>query len=370
MPYQSVNGGASMTVLLKVKRIILVITALFFSLCLFVFPVSGSDDDSSELNDNKQLRFGADGKFVIVQFTDTQDDQHIHPKTVRLIEAVLDDQDPDLVVFTGDNITSGPKTEEDVWIAINNIVEPVDSRAIPWLITYGNHDEDHSGETGLYEADMLEIYMSYAYNINQEGPEGVNGTGNMHVLVYDSAFAQPLYNVWALDSGRYAPAEIDGQSIADDDLPGWDWIRPSQIEWYTKTSEKLEEEFGEKIPSLMYFHIPLWEFGFMWNNKENHDVVGEKNECVCSGPFNSGLYAAMLERGDVKGVFVGHDHINDYVGNYFGIHLGYSANTGFGTYGLSGAEKDRMRGARVFIIDEEDPENFETYMVRASDYGI
>jgi hypothetical protein len=82
-----------------------------------------------------------------------------------------------------------------------------------------------------------------------------------------------------LDSGRYAPSEIDGQSIADGGLPGWDWIRPSQIEWY-------------------------------------------------------------------------------------------SANTGFGTYGLDGPEKDRMRGARVFVIDEADPERFETYMVRASDYGI
>jgi hypothetical protein len=108
----------------------------------------------------------------------------------------------------------------------------------------------------------------------------------------------------------------------------------------------------------------------MWDNQENHEIVGERNECVCSGPFNSGLYAAMPQRGDVKGVFVGHDHINDYVGNYFGIYLGYSANAGFGTYGLDGPEKDRMRGARVVVIDEADPEHFETYMVRASDYGI
>jgi hypothetical protein len=29
-----------------------------------------------------------------------------------------------------------------------------------------------------------------------------------------------------------------------------------------------------------------------------------------------------------------------------------------------------MRGARVFVIDRDDPERFETHMVRASDYGI
>jgi hypothetical protein len=82
------------------------------------------------------------------------------------------------------------------------------------------------------------------------------------------------------------------------------------------------------------------------------------------------LLAAILGRGDVKGVFVGHDHVNDYVGDYFGVRLGYSANTGFGTYGLDGEERDRMRGAPVFVIQEDRPEDFETFMVFAADYGI
>jgi hypothetical protein len=99
-------------------------------------------------------------------------------------------------------------------------------------------------------------------------------------------------------------------------------------------------------------------------------VVGERNEDECPGPFNSGLFSALLERDDVKGVFVGHDHNNDYVGNYFGIYLGYSANAGFGTYGLGGADNNRLRGARVFVLNEDDPEHFETHMVFARDYGI
>ena len=108
----------------------------------------------------------------------------------------------------------------------------------------------------------------------------------------------------------------------------------------------------------------------MWERRENHGVVGELNEPVSPGPFNSGLFAAMQERGDVKGVFVGHDHINDFQGDYFGIRLGYAANTGFGTYGLDGDEENRMRGARVFVLTERDPANFESYMVWARDYGI
>jgi hypothetical protein len=132
----------------------------------------------------------------------------------------------------------------------------------------------------------------------------------------------------------------------------------------------------------MFFHIPLHEFRTMYENDAfkaqhpelglfpQHEVTGERNEDECPGPFNSGLFSALLERGDVKGVFVGHDHVNNYVGNYFGIMLGYSANTGFGTYGLGGADNDRLRGARVFVLNEENLEDIQTFMVYASQFGI
>jgi hypothetical protein len=292
------------------------------------------------------------------------------------------------VVFTGDQLTSACKTPDDVRKAIDNIVRPVDERRIPWLVAFGNHDEDQTPATGMDEAAMLKIYMSYPYNVNRAGPAGVTGTGNMNLLVRGHHSGAPAFNVWALDSGRYAPAKIAGQVLDEDALlgwgwmPTWDWIKHDQVSWYTRTSEQLEREHGRKIPSLMFFHIPLQEFRQMYDNDAykrahpelgllpQHGVVGERNEDECPGPFNSGLFAAALERGDVKGVFVGHDHVNDYVGNYFGIQLGYSANTGFATYGLGGPENHRMRGARVFQIDERDPASFKTRMVRAIDYGI
>jgi 3',5'-cyclic AMP phosphodiesterase CpdA len=344
------------------------------ALTCFCFSVSFADPEKPECT--SKLKFKADKTFKIVQFTDTQDDQEIDPRTVALIEAVLDDQQPDLVVFTGDNVTKGPMTADDVRTAIDGFARPVDSRGIPWFMTYGNHDEDHTPVTGVDEEAMLDMYMSYPNNINKQGPKNVHGTGNMNVLIYSARGNKPVFNVWGLDSGRYAPEEIAGQRIADDFLlgwtwmPDWDWMRPSQIAWYINTSEKLEKKNNRKIPSLMFFHIPLQEFRTMYENRARHEFTGERNEDECPGPFNSGLFSAMLERGDVKGVFVGHDHVNNYVGNYFGIMLGYSANTGFGTYGLGGSDNDRLRGARVFNLNEADPETIETHMVYARDYGI
>jgi 3',5'-cyclic AMP phosphodiesterase CpdA len=337
-------------------------------------------------DDHHTLRFKADGTFKIVQFTDTQDGTKIEPRTVQLINKVLDTEKPDLVVFTGDNINGSPKSAREVRLAIDNWASLVDRRSIPWFALFGNHDEDSMPQTGVDEKAMLEMYMSYRYNINQPGPSDVNGTGNMNVLIYGSRSPKPIFGVWGLDSGRYAPDKLAGQKIGDDFLlgwgwmPTWDWIRPSQIEWYTQTSQYNEQRFHEKVPSLMFFHIPLQEWRTMFENGKRHQLEGYRFEDECPGPFNSGLLAALQERGDVKGVFVGHDHVNNYTGNYFGIRLGYSANTGFGTYGLCspGSDplpctdnlKNAMRGARVFTLKEGDPANFGTHMVYASDKQI
>ncbi len=47
-----------------------------------------------------------------------------------------------------------------------------------------------------------------------------------------------------------------------------------------------------------------------------------------------------------------------------------AGSAGFGAYGLEGMNPDRLRGARVFVLPENSPENFETHMVFASQYGI
>lgn len=316
------------------------------------------------------LRFRADGTFVLVQFTDVQDDQDIDPRTVRLIEAVLDEHRPDLVVFSGDNVREGPRTPADVHRAVDGFVAPLESREVPWAVTFGNHDEDHTPLTGMDEEALLDHYMSFPHNLNRPSPAGVHGTGNGRILVMGSQSDAPAFAVWLLDSGRYAADTLAGQALADDGLRAYDWIRPSQVAWYAAASRATEERWGRKLPALMFFHIPLPEFALLWEHGDNHGVTGEKNENVAAGAFNSGLFGAVVDRGDVAGIFVGHDHVNDYVGDYFGVRLGFAANVGFGTYGLEGEEKDRMRGARVFRIREAEPRAFETFMVFARDYGI
>ncbi|MGG1397639.1 metallophosphoesterase family protein [Bacillus salipaludis] len=336
----------------------------------------------AETNDNAKLQFNPDGKFKIVQFNDTQDDEQIDRRTIELMNKVLDSEKPDFVVLNGDIITGGCNSELEMRQAMNNVAQPMEQRGIKWAVTFGNHDEDSTPKGGLDEEAMLKFYMAYKYNVNQPGVSGINGTGNMNLLIRDSAGKKAAFNLWLLDSGRYAPKTIAGQDFSG--YPTWDWIRSNQVNWYFETSKKLEKQFGYKVPSLMFIHIPLWEHRYMWFDSvdsrtdidharaiEKHQIVGERNEEECPGPINSGMFSAMLDRGDVKGVFCGHDHVNTYMGNYFGILLGYSGSTGFGAYGLPGAERNRLRGARVFNLDETKADVLvETHMVFAKDFGI
>ena len=79
---------------------------------------------ATELSRHPQrgLRFGRDGKFKIVQFNDTQDDEKIDRRTLELMRAVLDDEQPDLVILNGDNITGGCDTPLEMHQAMNNVV--------------------------------------------------------------------------------------------------------------------------------------------------------------------------------------------------------------------------------------------------------
>ena len=69
-----------------------------------------------------------------------------------------------------------------------------------------------------------------------------------------------------------------------------------------------------------------------------------------------GVFAAFLQQGDVLATVSGHDHTNNFVINHRGIDIINTPGVGFSSY------NDETVGSRVFVIDENDPANYETYM--------
>lgn len=49
--------------------------------------------------------------------------------------------------------------------------------------------------------------------------------------------------------------------------------------------------------------------------------------------INNGEFDALHEKGDILGVFVGHDHKNSFVGRYKDMDLGFTQSAGFNVYG-------------------------------------
>jgi len=309
------------------------------------------------------LGFRPGGTFKILQFSDVQDGPEPDPRTLRAMGALLDAEKPDLVVLTGDTVdTNLCRTEMDIRTAIRGIVEPLETRAVPWAHTMGNHDVDGLERIGLTKRRMMAMFRRHKFNVNPPEPRGVDGAGNGLLNVCASSGEGPVFGVWLLDSGAYAP-----ERAGERELGGYDWIRASQVAWYQATSRLVERRLRRKLPSLMFFHICLPEFEKMW---KAGGAVGERNEAECPARINSGLFAAALDRGDVLGMYVGHDHVNTYEGSWFGIRLGFGGSIGYASYGLDAQGepgRDRLRGARVFMIREADPWTFESRYLCAAE---
>jgi hypothetical protein len=125
----------------------------------------------------------------------------------------------------------------------------------------------------------------------------------------------------------------------------------------------LEEYNGEKIPAMMYMHIPLPELALIAKNRSECAFEGYQGEDVAHSELNSGLFSTLLQRGDVKAVFFGHDHENDFTGIYCGIRMGYD---GFLSY--HACQQESIRGGRIIDLCASDPEKIETHMVRVRDF--
>ncbi|OCT11357.1 metallophosphoesterase [Paenibacillus pectinilyticus] len=295
------------------------------------------------------LTFREDRTFTITQFTDLHwiDGRTEDQQTLRLMEEVLDAEQPDLVVFTGDIIYTGPVADgehhcEEPLQAFRDAMQAVEDRKIPWAVVFGNHDT----ESLITRDELMSSVLTYPYTLTQPGPENISGVGN-YTLSLQGSDGQTKANLIFLDSGAYSPVPH---------IEGYDWIRSDQINWYKEESRKLQASAsGQPIPALAFFHIPIPEYQQLWDTTT---CYGNMFEASISSPrVNSGLFTAMLEMGDVIGTFVGHDHVNDYWGDLHGIRLCFGRATGYNTYGKEGFH----RGARMIRLREGE-RAFETWL--------
>ncbi len=297
---------------------------------------------------NRELKFN-NGKFKIMQIADTQEIPAVSPDTIKLISAALDAEKPDLVIFTGDQIKGyssfflGEKGKKNTESTIKELIKPLEERSIPFTMTFGNHD----GEAALKKNEQFELY--------KQSP----------MFVYADAASEGDEATFCLSiEDKFLVYLFDTHSKAKDG--GYCGVYKEQIDWY----RSVRDSYDSPVPSLVFQHIPTPEYFDVikkvrrftkgavraYGNHKNEfytldpSNIGNRDFMKESpaAPFkNIGQVDAFLEKGEVLGLFVGHDHINSFVSNYKGLDLGYSQGAGFNVYGPG-----YDRGVRIFNIDE------------------
>lgn len=307
------------------------------------------------------LKFNSDGKLKIMHITDTHLAAENIDMSLFLIDEACKREKPDIVIITGDNV----KNSDDSTITkgfIDKLMAVFQSKSIPVAVTFGNHDSEVGA---MSREELMDYYNTYSCSVSKDMEDKPDcGTYNIPVLSSDGEKVK--FNLWIFDSNDY---DSEGH---------YGCMLPNQVEWYKNKSDEItKNNNGEKVYSLAFQHMivedvyqalkkvnkrKLYSFPHMYNKKDFYMFspefknFGTLNETPCSGYLNFGQFDAMVEKGDVLGIFSGHDHTNAFAVKFKGIDIGNSLSTRF-----NGDRFSSQYGYRMLIVDENDTSRYDTY---------
>ncbi|XP_017422573.1 probable inactive purple acid phosphatase 28 isoform X2 [Vigna angularis] len=307
----------------------------------------GNETVRIKKNPNLPLRFSSDGTFKILQVADMHFGsgsltrcRDVLPSefefcsdlnTTRFLKRIIQAENPDFITFTGDNIfgSSAPDAAESLFRAFGPVMES----GLPWAAVLGNHDQ----ESTMNREELMSLISLMDYSVSQINPSDddptkgglmtkIDGFGNYDLRVYGAPGSMlansTVLNLFFLDSGDRAVYQ---------GIRTYGWIKESQLHWLRRVSQEFQ---GQNEDSL-------------------HSTDGQFQEAVACSRVNSGVLQTFVSMGDVKAVFIGHDHTNDFCGNLDGIWFCYGGGFGYHGYGKAGWP----RRARIIQAELEKGKN-------------
>lgn len=297
------------------------------------------------------LRFDKKGRFRILMASDLQEPPVYDQRALDGLRAMIAYAKPDLVILGGDNADGRKlKTAKELREYLDVFTRPMEEKKIPWIHVFGNHDYDIDVPARRQNA----IYTSYPHCLSGISPRGVEGVSNYAVPVLSSTGDGVAYVIYAFDT-RYKNMVYSSGAGPDQLLlegnencaRKWDGLSFSQIAWYVRRSREFEKKAGRPVRAMAVMHVPPYEFTRVAANPEACGLEGDADQKLQCPMLNSGVFAAMLERGDVETIAAGHLHKDTFSGEYAGILC-----TLDGCAGFSPGNFDERRGGRVFDIYE------------------
>ncbi len=323
---------------------------------------------------NGEYSFTTDREFRVMQLTDVhlgggflsrKEDK----MTINTVAAMVTAEKPDLIIVTGDISFAVPYISGTINNAIAHrmFIRLMERLEIPWTVNFGNHDSEAYNYYG--RATVSEMYADESLKYCLFIPDGdLSGEGN-HVINVKNSAGLITESFYMIDTHAYT--DKDPLGIKWD----YDYVKEDQIAWYASKIEAhkaanaavyatLTEEqktaYADLLEpkSLMFMHIPLREVKAAYdeliaNGKQDTENVkwlegfdGETDEVVYCSRTDEQLFETVLEKGSTKGLFYGHDHLNNFVLDYKGVKLSYGYSIDYLAYsGID--EQGYQRGCTV-----------------------
>ena len=315
-----------------------------------------------EVTTSKQsLCFDASGNFKVLILSDLRVSKNVDRQVLVHIEDLLDREQPSLVLLGGDVHDGSISNEQELRSVLDQINAPMEARKIPWCHTFGVQTEGtKTVKNGYSREEQMKVYQSYPYCISGADTAETYGVSNyvLPLLIpdgdTDSSNDKIGFNVWCLDANSYLNDYVEGfedQVVLNRKLSGGndlDCLHYSQLLWYWDTSVALENYNGKKVPGMMYFQVPIYQFQLILRNQQQTGMQGTlatQTKKVTASERESGILWACYERGDVKHIFCGYNEKNDFSGKYLGITMAFCSTVG------TSAAKETI-GARVVSISD------------------
>ncbi len=275
-------------------------------------------------------------------------------KTYTAIYKLTEYARPDLIIVTGDivypvSVQSGNLNNAR---ATEQFCAFMDNLEIPWTVTLGNHDS--ALDTTAGRSEVADIYASekLEYCLFLKNPEGENisGFGNHLINIRDTS-GKLIQTIIMLDTNTTIKGAV----------AKYDSVHDDQVEWYKKSLTRLSSpengiSEGETVPSLLFFHMPLYEYDLATKlaeagSDEAEIIYGSRYRRANpeKSAVKSGLFDAMVELESTKAAFCGHIHKNNYAVRYKGIQLTYGYSVVYLSFNIK--NKEDYRGGTLITLD-------------------